>query len=301
MDKWASQSTNIEMTITRSLVSAIARLRHSPVMGPIKRALRRLGLFGVAKGFYTTVNDSVILRSGEYPLEIDDICAIYHVSNRTELGRLRSMTERNVLELLLSDLHDDDIFYDVGANVGIYSCLVGNHLPTDSVYAFEPHPANVARLRANLALNGVQATALQKALSDSEGEVNLSIAVQSHTTAPGHNLLELTDSIEEYSRGSAEKTAVDMIRGDQFVASRQAPAPTVLKIDVEGAEYNVLKGFEETLSRDDCRLVYCEVHLRHLPKFDANESDLHELLESCGFELTTINDMGDKYHLRARK
>ncbi|SDE99252.1 FkbM family methyltransferase [Halorientalis regularis] len=270
-------------------------------MEPIKQGLRRLGLFGIAKRLYTTVADTAVLRSGEYPIEIGDTSAVYHVSNHTELNRLRSMTERDVMEQLLSDLRDDDVFYDIGANVGIYSCLVGDRLPENSVYAFEPHPANVARLSENLRLNGIHATIFQKALSDSEGEVNLSVAVESHTTAPSHNLLELTESIEAYGEGSAERTSVDMLRGDGLVANRDVPAPTVLKVDVEGAEYNVLKGFEETLRRDECRLVYCEVHLRHLPKFDASEDELLDLLKSYGFELTTIDDRGDKYHLRASK
>lgn len=92
-----------------------------------------------------------------------------------------------------------------------------------------------------------------------------------------------------------------MVRGDDFIQTQNLLEPTVLKLNVEGVEYNVLSGLREVLSGSACRLVYCEVHRNHLETFGSSDKEVRELLESCGFELESLNDHGTKYHLKATK
>lgn len=211
------------------------------------------------------------------------------------------MTERNIINTVLSDLNEDDVFYDIGANVGVYSGLVGDALPAGNIVAFEPHSKNVQRLKANLSHNDVSAHVFERALSNEEGTVSLSVAVESHTVSPGHNLVELNSEVEAYGDAGSERIAVDTIRGDDLISQEGLPEPTVLKVDVEGAEFDVLAGLQQHLSSDNCRLVYCEVHQDHLPRFGASESELHNLLLNAGFTINKLADHGDKYHLRAKK
>lgn len=267
----------------------------------MERGLGKVGLLPVVQRCYNGAVSSVVVRNGEYALSVGDATATMLIDDETEYTRIKSMFEVDVLESLLSDITQDDVFWDVGANVGVYSCLAGEGLPNGSVVAFEPHPANAARLRKNLVHNGIEATVFQRALSDSGGEVELAVAVESHTTSPGHNLIELNESVSEYGEDSNETVAAQMTHGDELVAEGEVPPPTVLKVDVEGAEYNALRGLEKTLKRDDCRVVYCEVHRKHLERFGASESELREFLMSCGFELRNLNDHDTKYHLRALK
>lgn len=288
-------------------MSKISPVRYleSAARGPVgkaaERGFERVGLLTPVQKIYNGILSRLAVRNGEYRITVGNADASVQIDSRTEYFRAKSMFEDEILESLLSDIGHTDVFYDIGANMGIYSALVGDVLPGENIVAFEPHPSNAQRLRENLDRNGIQARVVEKALSDEAGEVSLAVAVESHTTSPGHNLVELNDSVKEYGQNSAEKVTTEMLKGDDLIENEGLPSPTVLKVDVEGAELKVLRGLEGTLERDDCRLVYCEVHRNHLPKFGGAESELHEFLESCGFVIEQLNDHGSKYHLRASK
>ena len=78
------------------------------------------------------------------------------------------MDEGEILEDLLDELGPDDVFFDIGANVGLYSLFVAQE--ADSVVAFEPHPENLDALEWNLDRNGVSATVVRGVLSDHAGK-----------------------------------------------------------------------------------------------------------------------------------
>jgi FkbM family methyltransferase len=243
----------------------------------------------------------LIVASGERTVVVAGSKASFSVDTRAEFMRLKSMTERDIIGSVLSEIQPNDVFYDVGANVGVYSCLIGDKLSGGRVISFEPYPTNVKKLRKNIDENGTPADVYQVALSNQEDTVSLSVAVDSHLTAPGHNLIGLRDEVKEYGKNSTEQIAVRTTRGDKLVSEGQIPKPTVVKVDVEGAEFDVLTGLKDSLLSEDCRLIYCEVHRDHLPKFGATEAELHELLEDCGFKIEILEDHSSKYHLVARK
>jgi len=285
----------------KTLARVFESLARGSVGSGIERVLSLVGLRSVGQKVYNRIISTIVVRNGEYTISVEDTQATFEVDSRDDYIRIKSMFEDDVLSSLLSDLEADDVFYDVGANVGVYSCLVGDLIGADRVVAFEPHPGNLERLRNNLSLNGLEPTVVNEALSDEEGEISLAVAVESHTTCPGHNLIEINKSVEQYGSESAETITTDMVRGDDVIQTRNLPEPTVLKIDVEGAEYNVLNGLREVLSGSACRLVYCEVHRNHLETFGSSEKEVRELLESCGFALENLNDYGSKYHLKATR
>lgn len=59
------------------------------------------------------------------------------------------------------------MYYDIGANVGVYTCFAGQH--ADRVVAFEPHEGTATRLRENVDLNDIDVTVYQTAVADYEG------------------------------------------------------------------------------------------------------------------------------------
>lgn len=201
--------------------------------------------------------------------------ARFQIPTRNEWSDLASIEERPILEDLVSNVRQDDVFYDIGANVGLYSCLVAD-VVTQPVIAFEPHPDNAGRLEENAELNGANVSVFQCALADSPGESKLSIVLDKVGSA-GHSLV--TDD-------GLDTITVPKARGDDLIADEDLPNPTVLKIDVEGAEYQVLEGLESTLSRSDCRMVYCETHADRLQAQGVSVSDVRDQLASHGFSVT---------------
>lgn len=222
--------------------------------------------------------------------ELDGARRRFLASSYPEFRRFQSlMGEDAVLRAQLSDLEPDDVFFDVGANVGTYACFAAGRLDGGRVVAFEPEPANAARLEANADRNGLDVDVRRIALSDADGTAHLERA----GTAPGAGEHALADGASDRTIEVAQRT------GDGLVEAGAVPVPTVVKIDVEGAELKVLEGLAETLARDACRLVYCEVHPDRLRAFGGDVDDLEALLTAAGFEVTTLARLGEKHFLRA--
>ncbi len=188
-----------------------------------------------------------------------------------------ALVERPILKHLVSNIEQDDVFYDVGANVGLYSCLVAS-VVNHPVIAFEPHPGNANRLQENARVNDARIKVFECALSDATGEAELTVTLEKIGSA-GHTLLTCDDEADD-------TVPVTRERGDDFIAAEDVPAPTVLKIDVEGTEYEVLKGLDSSLARSQCRLVYCETHPDRLSSRGRGVVDVAETLEGYGFSIT---------------
>jgi FkbM family methyltransferase len=203
-----------------------------------------------------------------------------------------NLPERSVAEDLIGNLSTDDIFYDLGANRGLYTCLAGDVVENGEVHAFEPNPVAIGDLEQNIQQNNLSSrvTVHQKAVSDSGEEIPF--VVRSGSTG---NTLQTTTVDERDS----ETITVESVNLDDFIIENNLPRPTIMKIDIEGAEVDALKSMETSL--EDCRLVYCEVHEDMIE--DSKSVLPAALLRNLGLE--EINRIyrrsGSHYILRAQR
>lgn len=162
------------------------------------------------------------------------------------------VAERPLQGALAAELRPGATFFDIGANVG-YVTLIAARLvgPSGRVVAFEPVPENVAAIRENLALNGIDWVEVHEtAVARERGRAALIISdVSAFSRLASVNV----------PTGARETIEVQVISIDEFMASPGAPVPDVIKIDVEGAELEVLEGMRETLAAHRPVLL-CEVH-----------------------------------------
>ena len=179
-------------------------------------------------------------------------------------------TERDFLEDFATRIRSSDVVYDIGSNVGIFACL--SALCGADVTAFDPLPANAKRIQENMSLNKVEGKVVEAALSDNDGKSTFDVS----------EALVGADQGKLVKNGGIEVTTY---RGETYI--QENDQPTVLKMDVEGAEGAVLKGFGERLG--ECRLVYIE---RHHNKMDESPEKVIDLLHDCGFRVNTIVDRG---------
>lgn len=175
-----------------------------------------------------------------------------------------------------------DVVWDVGANVGLYSTkfsgLVGE---TGSVIAFEPSPVNRARLQENVgALRNVVVQPL--ALGRSAGEVKF---------AQGEDDLGATSRVVDKGGDGGGLLTIRMETGDSLVASGVAPGPTILKIDTEGFELDVIAGLRNSLAARSLRMVGVEVHFGILQDrgLSAAPAEIERMLEDCGLRLQWVD------------
>jgi FkbM family methyltransferase len=145
--------------------------------------------------------------------------------------------EADEVGLVTRLLNDADVVVDIGANVGFYTCMArqaGKH-----VLAIEPVRSNLDLLYRNLALNGWQDVEVWPlGLSNTPGIGTIYGARTGASLLPGwaHN--------SELFRTSISLTTLDELLRNRFVGQY-----LLVKIDVEGAEYDVLRGSFETLDR----------------------------------------------------
>lgn len=136
-----------------------------------------------------------------------------------------------------------DVFFDIGANIGIYSLQAAPLVGTGGcVVAAEPGQISADRLAANLALNPefTQVRLLRKAVTDHEGQATF---YHVFVGDDPQTFSLLTDG----SHHGSEQVALTTI--DQTMADLGLSRLDVLKIDVEGAEAQVLAGARQTLER----------------------------------------------------
>lgn len=134
-------------------------------------------------------------------------------------------------------------FMDIGANIGIYS-LLASEQPQAEVFAFEPHPDTCAALVDNLSMNNrPRAKAFNLALGNSNAPLTF-------TDMPGSSV----NKVVENENPNTHTIQVECVRADAFCL-RQGFLPEVVKIDVEGFEYQVLEGFGDLLSKVSILLI----------------------------------------------
>jgi FkbM family methyltransferase len=176
------------------------------------------------------------------------------------------------MALLLHYLTPDDVFFDVGANIGSYTILASAHCGATS-YAFEPVPQTFNWITANVAINSVDhlVIASNKGLGSKEG------------------ILYFTSDIDTINHVVSETSCVDKSKLlaipvtsiDQVVERSQVPV--MIKIDVEGFETAVLDGMEKTLCNDQLKIIIIELN-GLAARYNFSDQQIHERLLAAGFQ-----------------
>jgi FkbM family methyltransferase len=195
------------------------------------------------------------------------------VTSRAEImSRLRPVAKEPwTVRWIEQNIRPDDVFYDVGANVGSYSLIAGaQQLDGLRVVAFEPGYANYAALCDNVLLNGQDDVVVPLPVVLGE-RTELGTLTYSNVGAGAaeHTL--------EAGRVGAYRQPVLVHRLDDVV-ELGLPVPTLLKVDVDGAEAAVLRGAPRTLARAELRSALVEIQRD-------STSDVVPLLEQAGLAL----------------
>jgi FkbM family methyltransferase len=136
-------------------------------------------------------------------------------------------------------LRAGDVFYDVGANAGFFTVLAARLVgPSGRVFAFEPVPENVESVREQIELNRLSwCEVVPLAVGAHSGQRTLSYV-------PGSSAMA---HLGPRRLGGELQIQVQAVTLDEFIV--HYPFPSLVKLDVEGAEGEVLQGAMETIGR----------------------------------------------------
>lgn len=241
------------------------------------------------------------LRGGTQQLAIGDTSARFGATTTRGGDTIRwtYRSEKPFIKDIIDELNEGDVFFDIGANLGVFSCFAVQAMSQGHVVAFEPSPQNVDQLRRNMHYNGgkTEYSIQDVALSDSGGTIDFTQSADGDVGNQTGNINPNGNSIE-----------VQSVTGDKLVENNSIPNPSVVKIDVEGAESLVIKGLKNTLCRETCRLLYCEIHLPKeggsrpsVKDYGESQESVLSMITNLGFDVIYTERRGSEVHVKARK
>jgi FkbM family methyltransferase len=171
------------------------------------------------------------------------------------------------------------IFWDVGANVGVFSVVARRFSPDVKIVAFEPEPNNFRSLCNTSMINGLNILAHPIALSSETGIEVFNIRGKFATGLSFHQLGEGNLS----KRETAATIGMAAFAGDDLVYKYQMDSPDILKIDVDGIEDKVMRGFSRLISERMITWIAIEVS-------DETGPEIIRQLKDAGYVFATEPD-----------
>jgi FkbM family methyltransferase len=188
--------------------------------------------------------------------------------------------EPDVAAVLARVARPGGVFFDVGANIGLITFLVGVRRPDLSIHAFEPDPATAERWRRNLELNPGVTARLEEAAVGTEGE---QVA-----------LIRGEDSGWSFVAERSREDGLDVrvVSLDAYASTHEITHIDVLKVDVEGYEARVLSGARALLERQAIRIIVCELDESLLRRGGTTRSAVISFLREHGYVPTPVPGVG---------
>lgn len=225
-------------------------LRGSP-FDPAIIALNRARLWVMGKIFDTSYSTLArFSRTATY--RHNDIRLKYVVTSGVEFKRVRNRGQEFTRTALETRLPKSGVFYDIGANIGIFTLPAAHIVGAEGrVVAFEAAPANYNRLLENLELNNLtNVTTFGLGLSSENTTATL--------YRPTNRLGEGGHSLINTGVPHGGVSTILLARLDDLVKLWNLPTPNLVKIDVEGAEMDVLTGMSKLLDDSALTHIVCE-------------------------------------------
>lgn len=187
------------------------------------------------------------LYGPSYYVMYDKAAAFYHYEEKLKAD-------------ILEYLPRDGVFFDVGANIGLISFFVKKFHPSVSVYAFEPGLTMSACIEKTLEHNRVSNFHLiKKGVSDHTGVAEFFI---DPTSTGGSSLVR-----EQFGKDKKNIERIELVSLDEFAREKNLK-PSLIKVDVEGAENFVLAGAKEVIKTARPVFIIEAMHEKMLSSLD---------------------------------
>jgi len=164
---------------------------------------------------------------------------------------------------------------DIGANIGITTVAIAKRIRgVGKLYSFEPVPEYSNILKENISSNGLENVKVYEiAVTDQIGR------------APFYER-ELSSGIV-FEQG-AKKFEVPTTTIDRFLTAEKIVRVDLINMDCEGSELLVLRGAEETLSKNKVK-IFCEIHHDFLKQLGQSVEDIIQYLQGLEFQVQSVS------------
>jgi FkbM family methyltransferase len=216
----------------------------------------------------------------------------FSCKNNIEYYRANNLGgEEAALGAFLFLLEKEDVVWDIGSSIGLFSIYSATY--ARSIIAFEPDSEIFDRLKKNVRINKFENRIIcyKMGISNEKGSVSLnSDGLNGHSPS-------ISNLGRHTKRVDITVNSIDnLIKNDGFTT------PTVIKIDIEGAEILALKGAKDLLNSVSApRLLFIELHPLFLKSYNSSTDEVISLVNSYGYKILSINERDAEMHLIAFK
>jgi FkbM family methyltransferase len=202
----------------------------------IIRKFTHKGTFAIANTFYGTALHIALPASSD----------IYITGGKTHDSEIR------LSKFIIKNLNETDTFIDVGTHFGFFTCLASQILSKGKVFSFEASAETYKILKKNTE-NLKNVSTFHQAISNSIGELEFyefPVLYSEYNSSE----IEQYKHTAWYKNNKPNKNVVKTTSLDIFIEENHL-LPTIIKIDVEGAEHLVLEGLKNTLNSQNTHVV----------------------------------------------
>lgn len=220
---------------------------------------------------------------------------LFKLKTTTSHDRMRHKTffqkEPETIKWLdsLADIHGNDqfVFYDIGANIGIYSLYLSAINPTCKIFAIEPESTNFSSLNTNIGLNGfTKIRPCMLALSDKTSFQDLHVSI----IESGAGASSVGQDHQYVKNRQIHKQGVMTYKLDDLVNEDYFEFPNFIKIDVDGHENQILEGAQCVIA--DRRLKGMLIEYEY--QSQKNKDEFIKYVEEYGFSFSLESDWTDQ-------
>jgi len=176
--------------------------------------------------------------------------------------------------------------FDVGANIGLYSLLAAKSNPNASVHAFEPTPNIIDLLNRNIIINKINnITVNNTAIGNRSGMAILRDCRGENGCNEGMNYVEYKNN-----KSLQDDMSVEIVSIDEYCEKLEIGYIDIMKIDIEGGEYNALMGAKNMLKKKQIGCIMVEFIEWALQRSGYSTDELRQFLLNEKYRLFLIKD-----------
>ncbi len=220
-------------------------------------------------------------KNGDYfTIKVNDSYSMYVNSRDKGISKQLSIHKKREhfsTEFMKKVIKEDEIVIDIGANIGYYALLEARLANRGRIYAAEPVPENLELLRKNVNLNNCKNIHLFGiALGDIESKARMYI----------YDKCNWSSFIKNTNGNILNEIESPIITLDKFVELYVHDSPGFIRMDVEGYEFQIIKGALKTLSCNKPLTLCIELHQHLMPA--ENMKELIKILKNNNFKVKAI-------------
>lgn len=237
--------------------------------------------------FRLRILDEKIIQKLDYSTK--DIFLL--TTSSVSIQRLNSCKkEPKTIEWLKNFIKQDTIFYDIGANTGAYSLvaasLMNNH---GRVVSFEPVPSTFIELCQNIEINNLKSSIIPINIALNEKVDYIEFSLNSFDAGVGMHLGLSENAMLSNTNSTVFNYLTRTNTLDNVIKEFALPSPNIIKIDVDGPEFQILKGAKDTLQNSDLLSIQIEIDELNQPV-----EEISKYLEKFNFILLEKHPHSDE-------